>query len=118
MKNNFLKYTILFSFLCVIIGLAINFYSSKKVINLDSNYDRKIDSLYFENKLLKDSINKRELFIISLYKLNDSLTIKNDNLELFRKNTLSKIKKYENYTSPNYKSSIDTMQAIFSEAGI
>ena len=101
--SNFLTYTL----------------SKKEVPIINENYLKyRLDSLKKENSFILNNINLRNKDIIR-YKIKiDSLFVINDSLRKTKKIVIVEINKYENFKSPNYIASADTMRNIFTENNI
>jgi hypothetical protein len=107
----------------IIILILSNFLtftlSRRNVPIINENYFKeRVESLKKENSFFTKSIAIRNKDIIK-YKIKiDSLYIANDSLRKIKKTVIIEINKYENFKSPNYIASADTMQSIFTENNI
>jgi hypothetical protein len=105
----------------ILILSVILVYNSIKpnLSNLNDVYIKKrFDSLKSENKTYLNMINLRDLQV-TVFKIKiDSLNKKNDSLQKAKKPIIYTIGKYENFKSPNYIASADTMHSIFTENNI
>jgi hypothetical protein len=102
--------------LCVVFGYILN-NSDKNVID-DTNIQYRIDSLKKENEAYLNAIIVRNSQNFELSSKIDKLVQKNDSLEKAKKPIIYIIGKYENFKSPNYNASADTMRFIFTENNI
>ena len=112
------KYIIIFILLALCIILS--FFTFKKVEGIiDSvRIEILIDSLNLENEKLLGEINLRTIENINYSKLNDSLISVNNSLQKLKVPIIKIIVKYENFKSPSYVASSDTMRSILTENNI
>ena len=102
--------------ICIIMAYILN---KTDLSNLNDTYiQKRFDSLKSENKVYLNEINLRDLQVIVFKNKIDSLNTKNDSLLKAKKPIIYTIGKYENFKSPNYTASSDTMYSIFAENNI
>jgi hypothetical protein len=107
-------------FILSILCVMLSFFAFKKIETIidTARIEIIIDSLNTVNKRLLDDIELRNIENKKYSRTNDSLVVKNDSLQKLKSKNKDKIGMYENFKSPNYIASADTMRSIFTENNI
>ncbi len=106
---------IVLGILCLIFGF-IAFHRENNAISSEILKEQ-IETLNKQNDSLLSAVGSRDLKNVVLKKEIDSLMFLNDSLSKKKSTNNDKIKIYENFKSPNFKSSADSMRKLLSENG-